>query len=71
MMIKDQSENLYIQGTLKKKKDVSCDNEIYTANLKDTGHSIKKTPENLSLPIVSVHNHLLAKQQEINGERRL
>lgn len=44
MMIKDQFENLYIQGTLKKKKkDVSCDNEIYTANLKDMGHS-KKNP---------------------------
>lgn len=71
MMIKNQFENLYIQGTLIKKKDVSCDNEIYTATLKDMGHSIKKIPENLSLPIVSVHNHLLAKQQEIYGERRL
>lgn len=43
---------------------------FFTANLEDITHTIK-IPENLFLPIVLAHNHLLVKQQEINDERSL
>lgn len=73
--IKDQFENLYAPDALEK-MDMDMDTYIYlvavflTANLKDITHTIK-IPENLFLLTVSVHNHLLVKQQEINDERGL
>lgn len=57
-------ENLYTPDALEKSS------VIFIANLKDITRTIKIS-ENLFLPIVSVHNHLLVKQQEINDERGL
>lgn len=70
--IKEQFEILYTPDVLEK-----INMYIYLVAVcfyyQSKGHLTHtiKIPENLFLPIVSVHNHLPVKQQEINDERGL